>query len=150
MGMERFSRFESPNHELFSRHLESVSQTWKAFFQVSFLIPPEAVPGRLGLLVTLFLCSVNTLNTVSTNSPRPDDGASALVMWILMCLTAILLAMFEYALILALKMKRQRMKVTPGEQTKSRTAFKMDIASLVVIPSGFTFLSFMFWVHARD
>ena len=100
----------------------------------------------MGLLVTLFLCTVNTLNTVTTNSPsRPDDGATALVMWIIICLTAVLLAMFEYALILALKMKQHSKKVAPTEQSKSRKAFQLDVAALVVIPIGFTFVAVMFW-----
>ena len=32
VGMERFSRFESQNHEPFLRHLKTDSQTWKALF----------------------------------------------------------------------------------------------------------------------
>ena len=38
---------------------------------ISFLIPPDIVPGRMALLITLFLVLVNIFNNVNTNSPRP-------------------------------------------------------------------------------
>ena len=33
-----------------------------ATFQVGFMVPVDNVPGRLGLLVTVFLCLVNMMN----------------------------------------------------------------------------------------
>ena len=37
---------------------------------ISFLIPPDIVPGRMALLITLFLVLVNIFNNVNTNSPK--------------------------------------------------------------------------------
>ena len=37
---------------------------------ISFLIPMDVIPGRMGLLVTLFLVLVNIFNTVTTNTPK--------------------------------------------------------------------------------
>ena len=105
------------------------------------MIPPDSVPGRLGLLVTLFLCTVNTLNTVTTNHARPDDGSTALVRWILICLWAILLAMFEYGLILAMIMKQQKTQIAPTQQDQRRTAkvlvfiLKEDLKTVLTIVS---------------
>ena len=41
-------------------------------FQVSFLIPPEIVPGRMTLLVTIFLVLINIFNNVTSNSPNVE------------------------------------------------------------------------------
>ena len=72
-----------------------------AFYsQMSFIVPQDAVPGRMALLLTLFLCMINTLNSVSNNSARPHEGATAMVRWLVMCLIFILAALFEYAGIL--------------------------------------------------
>ena len=35
----------------------------------SFIIPPQIVAGRMGLLVTILLCLVNIFNVVNNNSP---------------------------------------------------------------------------------
>ena len=37
---------------------------------ISFLIPPDIVPGRMALLITLFLVLINIFNNVTTNSPK--------------------------------------------------------------------------------
>ena len=65
------------------------------------MVPREAIPGRLGLLLTLFLCMINTLNKVSNNSPRATRGPTALVRWLIICLVFILFSLLEYAWILA-------------------------------------------------
>ena len=55
----------------------------KAYFQcsglfvivswISFLIPMDVIPGRMALLVTLFLVLVNIFNTVTTNTPKVKE-----------------------------------------------------------------------------
>jgi hypothetical protein len=37
---------------------------------ISFIVPPEVVPGRMALLVTLFLVLVNIFNSVTANAPK--------------------------------------------------------------------------------
>ena len=63
---------------------------------ISFLIPPDIVPGRavldikdahqiigrMALLVTLFLVLVNIFNNVTTNSPKAE-GLTAIEIWML-------------------------------------------------------------------
>ena len=39
---------------------------------VGFLIPPEVVPGRMAMLITLFLVLINIFNIVTTNSPNVE------------------------------------------------------------------------------
>ena len=49
---------------------------------VSFLIPPEVVPGRMALLVTLFLVLINIFNNVTNITPN-TEGMTAISSWML-------------------------------------------------------------------
>ena len=40
--------------------------------QAGFLIPPELVPGRMTLLVTIFLVLINIFNNVTDKSPNVE------------------------------------------------------------------------------
>ena len=39
---------------------------------ISFLVNPEVIPGRMTLLVTIFLVLINIFNTIQTNSPKAE------------------------------------------------------------------------------
>jgi hypothetical protein len=41
--------------------------------QVSFLVPPSIVPGRMALLVTLFLMLVNISTSATAQAPKSDQ-----------------------------------------------------------------------------
>merc|ERR1719150_1794905 len=66
---------------------------------ISFLIPMDVIPGRMGLLVTLFLVLVNIFNTVTTNTPKAE-GLTAIEAWMLACILFVFGALIEYAAIL--------------------------------------------------
>ena len=68
-------------------------------FQMSFLIPPNAIPGRLTMLVTLFLCEITTLNSVAQSVVSTEEP-TVMVRWIFLCLAFIFLAILAYAWIL--------------------------------------------------
>ena len=62
------------SHYLITYYLPSglfVMVSW-----ISFLIPPEIVPGRMSLLVTLFLVLVNIFNNITTNTPKAEGKGS--------------------------------------------------------------------------
>ena len=69
-------------------------------FQVSFVIPPDVVPGRMGLLLTLFLISSNVYNSLKAPQKR---GFSYAEVWIFGVYFPIILAVLEYGAILAWK-----------------------------------------------
>ena len=52
---------------------------------VGFLIPPEVVPGRMAMLITLFLVLINIFNIVTSNSPNVE-GMTAIAAWMLVCI----------------------------------------------------------------
>ena len=71
-----------------------ISVSW-----VSFLIPPDQVPGRIGLLVTLFLVATNIFNTIIDVSPN-TEGMTAISSWMIAYMFFVFLALLEYAVIL--------------------------------------------------
>ena len=71
---------------------------YACFSWISFFIKPDIVPGRMGLLVTLFLISSNVYNSVTAPS---DRGFSYLEIWLIGVQGPIVLAILEYGIILA-------------------------------------------------
>ena len=70
---------------------------------ISFLVPPDIVPGRMTLLVTVFLVLVNIFNTITTSIPKAE-GLTAIEAWVIVCVLFVFGALIEYAGLL-LKMK---------------------------------------------
>ena len=52
---------------------------------VSFLIKPEVVPGRMGLLVTLFLVLINIFNSVREQAPI-SSRLNAIDLYLVVCI----------------------------------------------------------------
>ena len=42
---------------------------------ISFMVPPDIIPGRMALLVTLFLVLVNIFNNITTNTPKAEGDS---------------------------------------------------------------------------
>ena len=61
---------------------------------ISFLVPPEVIPGRMAMLVTLFLVLVNIFNNVTTNTPKAE-GLTAIEAWMLACILFVFGALLE-------------------------------------------------------
>ena len=64
---------------------------------VSYFIPPDIVPGRMGMLITLYLILINSYNSV--HAP-PDRGVSSIEIWFYGMQALILLAVLEYGIVL--------------------------------------------------
>lgn len=60
------------------------------------------MPGRMALLVTLFLMLVNISTSATSLSPK-SDKINALQIWLLNCIVFVFLALMEYAIILYFK-----------------------------------------------
>ena len=52
---------------------------------ISFVVPPDVIPGRMALLITLFLVLVNIFNNINSNSPKAE-GLTAIEIWMLACI----------------------------------------------------------------
>ena len=65
---------------------------------VSFVIPPEVIPGRMALLITLVLVLVNMFGTVIDQ--RPPTKTTVLDIWMIGCLISVSGTLMAYAALL--------------------------------------------------
>jgi len=85
---------------------------------VSFLIKPEVVPGRMALLVTLFLVLINIFNSVREQAPI-SSRLNAVDLYLVVCVFFVFSALMEYAAILMLLKKRRKPRRTIDEGLKT-------------------------------
>merc|ERR1712008_423919 len=93
---------------------------------ISFLINPDVIPGRMGMIVTLYLISANVYNSVEGPSSR---GFSNIELWMVGAQFPILLALFEYGFILYLK--KTARKVEDHNQKMDIDDSKPDISDRI-------------------
>ena len=76
----------------------------------SFIIDPECVPGRAGVLVTLLLV-LSTVSLHELDESPSEQGVTPLLIWNHICLMMICLALLEYSVILfAMRFNKENMK----------------------------------------
>ena len=103
---------------------------------ISFLINPDVVPGRLGLLLTLLLMLINLNNSVAASSPV-SANLNPLLVWIITSEAFVFLALTEYALILASSKFCGKANVKPikfDEKTKKVKGQLLDKLSVMSFP----------------
>jgi len=81
---------------------------------VSFLVKPEVVPGRMAMLVTLFLVIINIFNSVREQAPI-SSRLNAVDLYLVICIFFVFAALIEYAVILLLLKKRRKPRRTIDE-----------------------------------
>ena len=97
--------------------------------KISFHIPPENIPGRMSLLVTILLMFINTFGNVRNDTPLVS-AISYLDVWCMVCIVFITIALFEYAVIIHI-----RFISTDSEARVKARCRKLDITALVVFTS---------------
>ena len=100
---------------LFMPTVFMVSLSW-----ISFIIPPDSFPGRMGLLVTLVLCIINVMTNEMEQSPA-TSGISKIDLWCIICLVMVAIASLEYAVLLYLMRFGKRGLVTACTKSFSST-----------------------------
>ena len=73
--------------------------TYSVLALISYFISIDSVPGRMGLLVTLYLIAIN--NYVSTTAPS-TRGISYFDIWFIGCLFPLVFSILEYGMLLAI------------------------------------------------
>ncbi|TRY71861.1 hypothetical protein TCAL_17155 [Tigriopus californicus] len=86
------------------------SSLFVAVSWVSFIIPPESIPGRIALIITTLLVLVNIANTVFAISPAAD-AINALQTWILACICFVVSTAIEYSVVLFITRRHRRRKL---------------------------------------
>ena len=90
----------------------------------SFIIKPEVVPGRMGVLVTIFLVLINIFNNVKANAPV-SMSLNAVDLYLIVCIFIVFLALVEYAIVLF--RERYKVGVEPYPNEKQRTQNPLPI-----------------------
>ena len=83
----------------------------------------KTLPGRMALLVTLFLVLVNIFNNVTTNTPKAE-GLTAIEAWMLACILFVFAALAEYAAILF-----HKMNLMIGHKKQSKQTYEVGRTS---------------------
>ena len=99
---------------------------------ISFLISPECVPGRMGMIVTLLLISSNVYNSVKAPSTR---GFSYIDIWIIGSQAPIVFALFQYGFIL-LVMKHWKYELNYR---------RLDIVAISIVAFFYSCFNWYFW-----
>ena len=97
---------------------------------ISFKIPPDSVPGRMGLLVTCLLVIVNITGTRHSSDGGISNAFTLLDIWIISCQLVVSFGLVEYTLIL--KMVRDRKLLRSSANMTSvgniaKTASEIDV-----------------------
>ena len=86
---------------------------------VSLIIPPDAIPGRIALIITTFLVLVNIANTVFSSSPTADT-INPIQVWILACIVFVFITVLEYAYILFMMRRVKQSSMSKSNKSKSK------------------------------
>ena len=114
--------------------------------QVSFLIPPEIVPGRMALLVTLFLVLTNIYTNVENQSPV-SNSTNLLSIWVMVCLVFVFGALMAYAAILFMRYKSYSELQAPNKTSWLKV---IDMTFLAIFPALFGVFNLFYWSHAAS
>ena len=108
------------------------------------------VPGRLGMLLTLFLMLVNMSSSVSQTIPK-SDSVCPLVAWILLSIVFVFCALLEYfVILLRVKFRGSLTRIsakTPDSSEDKKVenwAKKLDMASLALFPPVYLLAAMVF------
>ena len=133
---------------------------------VSFIIDPDAIPGRMGLLVGLFLMLITVFMNVKILAPTTSGFLNAVDEFLVVCIAEIFGAFLEYAFVLHFNKRCSQKHSTPKKieyapnqpQSESKTKFEklingwieelqtpnstnrynvLDRLSIVVFPTSF-------------
>ena len=96
------SGFELKLERYFMKHIMTYyfpSLIFVVVSWISFLIPPEIIPGRMALLITLLLVLVTMFATLTGIQP-PSNSPTLLAIWMTSCIIFVTAAIFAYAVLL--------------------------------------------------
>ena len=110
------------------------------------MIPPEIVPGRMALLVTLFLVLTNMFGHVENQSPV-SNSINLLSLWVISCILFVFGALLAYAGILFVRYKSYFEFQTPE---KIKWLKIIDISCLISFPIIYGVFNFIYWTHANS
>ena len=130
---------------------------------VSFIIQPQIVPGRMALLVTIFLVLINVFNEFKAHAPA-SKNLNAMDVYIIVCIGHVFLALIEYAVVLVHENYKtalpptttsiKRFSRSQNDTIKTKHAWqktfgpwnKLDSISMFMFPIIFSIFNMTYWV----
>jgi len=138
---------------------------------ISFIIDPKVVPGRMSLLVILFLVIINVFNNVKSSAPSASSSTlNAIEKFVVTCIFSIFSAILEYAIVLSILTLRPQSQngsdrlynvfhnangLVEKPSIKDRLCFFLenprilDVCSLVCFSLGFVIFNIHYWYFAN-
>ena len=125
-----FKRTDKSRTEIFGGY-HATTAIFSILSLLSFFINPDVVPGRMGMLIMLYLIQINTYNSVKA---PPKRGFSTIEIWFVGIQAPVLLAVLEYGVLLAMKkfLKQQEFGVKGINMTKEEIFKYMDLCTFCV------------------
>ena len=132
-----FKRTSASQNQVFGGYYIQTA-TFATLSLLSYFIKQSVVPGRMGMVITLFLIQVNTYNSVEA---PPGRGFSSIDIWTFGIQIPILVAILEYGTVLSMK------KFWTKEGNNERILKNMDL--LTFIASAFYLIVFnlCYWLY---
>ena len=106
------------------------------------MIPQDVVPGRMGLLITLFLVLVNLFITITTNSPN-TKSLTSISTWVLTCIIFVQGAVLEYGCILLWK----HLSRSPASDSEQKLFHRIDSLCLLISIKAFGIFNYIYWLY---
>ena len=94
---------------------------------------------------------INTLNSVSKNSPQADSGPTALVTWMVASISFVMVAILEYAFILNFHLRTKKVHEETSKNgawkssDKAEKVDKVDRIMSIAFPTTFLVTAVTFW-----
>ncbi|XP_027229105.2 glycine receptor subunit alpha-2 [Penaeus vannamei] len=85
---------------------------------LTFLIPPEHLPGRTVLTITTLLTIVSMFNTVRQESPKVSY-AKAIDQWMMFCIVLVFTVLVEYTYVVHLHFRAEQLRMVSVEPKRN-------------------------------
>ena len=128
-----FNRTDKSRQKIFIGY-HTTTAIFASLSLLSYFLPIDSVPGRMGMLVTLYLIQMNTYNSIEAPQKR---GFSYIEIWFVGIQAPIFLAILEYGILLGIK------KFGPHKESffKNVDLFSLILSTLyLLVFNGFYWL----------
>ena len=111
-------------------------------FQIGFVIPQEMVPGRMALLMIIFLNLLTIYMSMISKSPK-SIGTTNIMNWMIVCIFFVFFALIEYGVILFCRFILEY-KAFPKEYGKKQL-MRLDLTCLLISVISFIVLTIIYF-----
>jgi hypothetical protein len=86
---------------------------------LSFVVNPSCIPGRMGMLITVFLVLINIFIGLKNSSPT-SNGLNAADVFVVACIVEVFAALLEYAMVLVIYEPREEAITSVGNSIQNQ------------------------------